>query len=142
MRDPWSMSVWVFIIACLVAAAVVERLWKRWEPKTRSWNIRIGVSPKPGENQVRFMVREILFALLGFAIFVVPPLLVSAPPDEGTSFRGDESILDMTVWIVFMPLAAMALVLATARVLKTIAVAPFVYHRSFDQLSGSFVKRL
>jgi len=136
------MSVWIFIFACLVAAAVIDRLWKRWEPETRSWNIRIGVSPKNGESQVRFMIRETLFALLGLTVFAIPLFLVSAPPDEGTSFRGDESILQMTVWVVFLPLAAMALVVTTGRVLKMLVMAPFVYRRSFDQLTESFVERL
>jgi len=110
----------------LAELIAVNRLRHRLEPKWRSWNIRIEVKPRPGECQLRFLWRDALVTMVCLGVPMLPFVLVSAPPDQGTSFRGDESLIEVAVWLLLFPFAAAAMILTVIKTLKAIALSPFV----------------
>ncbi len=67
---------------------------------------------------------------------------MSAPPDEGTSFRGDESTVEFAVLIAFLPLSAMAFVAVAGCFLKMIYLSLFGRQRVFDKTVGKFVRHM
>lgn len=136
------MYIWTLIaLACLIGFLVFRNSHNRKPTKTKSWNIRFGQLPKHGENQIRYMLKCGIFASVWLIALVTPLLFVSLPPDEGTRFTGDESIVDFAVLIIFFPLSAMAFVAVVGCLLKTILLSLFWRHRVFDKAAGKFVRR-
>lgn len=136
------MSLWIVIavVLLLVVLARADSRDRLNRPK-RSWNIWFGPTPREGESCARYALRRALAALAVLVFLAVPLVFVSAPPDEGAGFSGDESIVELAVFIVFMPLTAMAFVSFVALIFSSMVSVVFRRGQVFDAASGNFVVR-
>ncbi|MGI9205295.1 MAG: hypothetical protein ACR2Q3_14865 [Woeseiaceae bacterium] len=137
------MTVWISIIVVLLVLWLLARLDVRGSSNlpVRSWNIFIGPKPRDGESQVQFSLRKALVALVTTAVVTLPLLFVSAVPDEGADFSGNESIIDLAVFIICGPLAAMAFLTVVASLFSTMVSAIFRRRKIFDSETGAFIRR-
>ena len=108
---------------------------------TRSWNIWFGPKPRDGESRARYTLRRALATSVALVVVVIPLMFASAPPDEGTSFSGDESVVGMAVFMVFGPLAAMAFFTLAALLFSALVSAVFRRRHVFDSAAGEFLRR-
>lgn len=134
-----NMSMWIVIllICLLVVLARVDSRDQSGQP-VRKWNIWFGPSPKSGETQIRYLLRRALAALATFAVMVMILYFVPPTPDEGTSFRGNESIVSLVAVIVCTPLSGLAFVVFATSLLKTAFLAVFRRGYVFDEVAGIF----
>ena len=136
------------MIAWIVLGLVVLLLVVSWAdarnrsslPK-RSWNLWIGPKPKEGEGQAHYTLRRAFAASVTLVVLVIPLFFISAPADEGASFTGDESMLGMAVFVVFVPLAAMAFITLAATLFSSLVSVIFRRHHVFDSTAGEFIRR-
>ena len=75
------------------------------------------------------------------AIVALPLFFVSAPPDEGTIYSGDESTIDFVVFVICAPLAAMASLTIVALVFKAMIYVVFRRGHIFDSETDAFIRR-
>ena len=140
--DDARMVSWV-LIGLVVLLAVVS--WadarNRASLPKRSWNLWIGPKPKEGEAQARYTLRRALTALVTLVVLIIPLFFASPPPDEGTSFSGNESMLGMTIFMVFAPLVAMTIIALVATLFSSLVSAVFRRNHVFDSAAGEFVRR-
>ena len=108
---------------------------------TRRWNIWFGPKPKEGEGRARYTLRRALAAAATLVAVSLPLFVVSAPPDEGTSFSGHESTVGFAVFLVCAPLAAMAFFTLFALLFSALVSAFFREDHVFDVDSGDFMRR-
>ena len=136
------MSTWIVfgVVLALVGLARADSRDRTNRP-TRSWNIWFGPKPREGESRARYTLGRAIVALATLVILAVPLVLVSAPPDEGTSFSGEESIFGMAVFMIFAPLAAMTVVAFVALLSSALLSAIFRSDHFFDGAAGEFVRR-
>lgn len=136
------MVAWVILGLILLLAVVswADARNKSSLPK-RSWNLWIGPKPQDGEGYARFTLRRALASLLTLAFLVLPLFFASAPPDEGTNFSGNESMLGMAILIIFGPLAAMTFLTLMATLFSALVYGLFRRRHVFDGDSGEFVRR-
>lgn len=86
-------------------------------------------------------MRRALASLITLAGLAVPLFFVSAPPDEGTSFSGDESVVDMAVFMIFAPLVAMTFIALCTLLFSALVSAIFRRDQVFDTGTGEFARR-
>jgi hypothetical protein len=136
------MSLWI-LLAVMLLLVVMARVDSRDRSNrpTRSWNIWFGPKPREGETRSRYTLRRALAALTVLVILAIPLLFVSPPPDEGTSFSGDESIAGMAVFMIFAPLTVMAFVSLLALLCSALVSAIFRRRHVFHGAAGEFVRR-
>ena len=136
------MSLWIVfgVVLLLVFLARADSRDRSIRP-TRSWNIWIGPKPREGESRARYTVRRALAATVALVFLAVPLLFVSPPPDEGTSFSGDESVVEMAVFMIFAPLTAMAFVALVVLLFSSLVSAVFRRRQVFHGAAGEFVRR-
>ncbi len=136
------MTVWI-IIAVLIGFLLLARLDVRGPSNlpVHAWNVFFGPKPKDGETQAAYSLRKAIAALAATAILALPLFFVSAIPDEGADFSGNESVVDLAILIIFAPLTAMALLTAIGSLLATLVCAVFRRRHVFDPESGTFVHR-
>ena len=136
------MIIWHFILAMLIVL-VASVTWRKTSLHRKlSWNKSIGPSPVHGEKQIQYVLKRILFAVACALVLAVPLFFANFPPDEGTHFNGDESVVDLILWIFFSPLFAMAIVLFAGSMLKAAFLLIFEIfgrRRYFDDVTGEFV---
>ena len=136
------MVAWVLIgLVLLLALVSWADARNRASLPTRSWNIWIGPKPQEGEAQARYTLRRALAATATLVFLIIPLFFISAPPDEGASFTGNESMLGMAVFVVFAPLAAMAFITVVATLFSSLVSVVFRRHHVFDSNVGEFVRR-
>ena len=130
------------ILFVLMIVTVLFAARRRPDPcAPRALNIWLGPRPSHGENKIRYLLRNALFSMACFAVAVLPLFFLTAPPDEGTSFTGDESMLDLAAWMICFPLSAMAFVALAACSLRALALSIFRRRQVFDQSLGKFVNQ-
>lgn len=136
------MTVWVLIGLVLLLAVVgwADARNRASLPK-RSWNIWFGPKPQEGESRARFTLRRALTVAITLAVLVIPLMFASPPPDEGTSFSGNESMLGMAIFMVFAPLAAMTILALIATLFSALISGLFRRNHVFDSDTGEFVRR-
>lgn len=137
------MSVWISIIVVLLVLLLLACLDARGPSNlpVRSWNVFIGPKPRDGEAQALYTLRKALAALVMAAVVVLPLFFVSAPPDEGARFSGNESTIDLAVFIICAPLAAMAFLTVFASLFSAMIYAIFRRRHVFDSERGAFIRR-
>lgn len=131
----------VAVILVLLAALSLADSRNRSNLPTRSWNVWIGPKPQAGESRARFTLRRAFAALLTLAVVAAPLFFVSAPPDEGTSFIGDESTRNFVVFLICAPLAAMAFISLCALLFSALVSAILRSDETFDEVTGEFTSR-
>ena len=136
------MGLWI-VLGLVLLLWVVMRADSRDRANlpTRSWNVWIGPKPRDGETRARYALRRALVAAIAAVVLVLPLFLISALPDEGASFSGNESILSLVVFIICMPLTAMAIVTLVMALLSAMVSAVFQRHHVFDGAAGEFLRR-
>ena len=140
--DDGRMGLWILIAVILLFALLARADSRdRTNLPTRRWNIWFGPRPQDGESRVRYTLRRALAALVALVVVVVPLLFASAPPDEGTSFSGDESVVGMAVFMVFAPLTAMAFITLAALLFSALVSVVFRRRHRFDSAAGEFLRR-
>ena len=127
----------VLLLAFMVRADSRDRV----NLPTRSWNVWFGPKPREGESPALYSLRRALAASIAAAVLAIPMFFVSGPPDEGTSFSGDESVVDLVVFIICMPLTAMAVVTLLMALLRAAVSAVFQRRHVFDISAGQFLRR-
>lgn len=136
------MSSWTVIVVVLLLVVVARADSRdRSNRPTRSWNIWFGPKPREGETRSRFALRRALAAMAALVIVAIPLLFASPPPDEGTSFSGDESVVGMAVFMIFAPLTVMASVSLLALLCSSLVSAIFRRRHVFHGAAGEFVRR-
>lgn len=136
------MTLWIVIAVTLLLVVLARADSRdRYSRPKRSWNIWFGPTPGEGESRARYTVRRALAALAALVVLAVPLMFVSPPSDEGARFSGDESIVDLVVFMIFMPLTAMALVSFVALICSSMVSAIFRRGHVFDVAAGEFVRR-
>lgn len=136
------MGIWIFLVVVVLLAVLARADSRdRTNRPTRSWNIWFGPKPRDGEGRTRYTLRRALVALVTLVVLVMPLLFISAPPGEGTSFSGDESVVGMAAFMVFAPLTAMAFVTLCALLLSSMVSGLFRRHDVYDAAAGEFVRR-
>lgn len=136
------MSIWIAIIVVLLVLWLLIRLDVRGPSNipTRSWNIFIGPKPRDGETRARYALRKAIAALVAAVIAALPLFFISALPDEGSSFSGNESIIDLVVFIICAPLAAMSILTVLASLFHAMICAIFRRRHIFDPEINAFVR--
>lgn len=136
------MVLWVLIGLILLLAVVswADARNRASLPK-RSWNIWFGPKPQNGEGYARYTLRRAFAAMVTLVAVSIPLFFASAPPDEGSSFSGNESIVGMSMFMVFGPLAAMAFITLVATLFSALVSALFRRNHVFDSAAGQFVRR-
>ncbi len=136
------MSLWIVfgVVLLLVFLARADSRDRSNRP-TRSWNIWIGPKPREGESRARYTVRRALAATVALVCLAAPLLFVSPPPDEGTSFSGDESVVEMAVFMIFAPLTAMAFVTLVVLLFSSLVSVVFRRRHVFHGAAGEFRRR-
>lgn len=136
------MIAWVVVgLVLLLALVSWADARNRANLPKRSWNLWIGPKPQEGEGQARYTLRRALAAAITLVALVIPLFFASPPPDEGTSFSGNESMLGMAMFMVFGPLAAMSFIAVFATLFSALMSALFRRHHVFDSAAGRFVRR-
>ena len=108
---------------------------------TRNWNIWIGPKPNEGEARARYTLRRALAAALALLIVSLPLFVISAPPDEGPDFSGQESTVEFAVFLICAPLAVMAFLTLCALLFSALVSAIFRDDHVFDIETGEFIRR-
>ena len=134
------MHIWLLFIALALITLYYADARDASNRPTRSWNIWFGPKPREGESRARYTLRRALTTLVAFGIVAIPLMFVSAPPDEGTSFSGSESIVGMTVFMVFAPLAVLAFVSFFGLLFSSLVSVIFRHHQVFRVESGKFLR--
>ena len=88
-----------------------------------------------------WIVLAIVAVLVALAILAIPLYFASAPPDEGTSFQGDESTFGMALFMICAPLAAMAFISMRALLFSALVSAIFRDDHVFNVDTGEFGRR-
>ena len=133
---------WI-VIGVLVAFAVLARADSRNRSNlpTRSWNLWIGPKPREGEGRARYTLRRALAAGVALVAVSIPLYFVSAPPDEGPDFSGNESTFEFAIFVVCGPLAVMAFFTLCALLFSALVSAIFREDHVFDIETGEFLRR-
>lgn len=133
---------WILIVV-LMLFALLARADSRDTTNlpTRRWNIWFGLKPREEETRVRYTLRRALAALVTLVAVVIPLLFAPEPPDEGTSFSGDESVVGMALYMLFAPLTAMAVVTLIVLLFSALVSAVFRRRYRFDSAAGEFIRR-
>ena len=136
------MTLWIAfsVVLLLLALARADSRDRSNRPK-RAWNIWFGPTPREGESRARYTVRRALAALSALVLVAIPLAFVSPPPDEGTSFSGNESVVELAVFMICMPLTAMALVSFLALIWSSVMSVVFRRGHVFDTSAGDVVRR-
>jgi hypothetical protein len=136
------MIIWHLVLV-MVIVLVASITWRKTSPHRKlSWNKSIGPSPLHGEKQIQYVLRRILFTFACALVLSVPLFFANSPPDEGTSFNGNESVVDLILWVFFSPLFLMAVFLLAGYMLKAALLLVFeVFGRrcSFDKVADKFI---
>lgn len=138
------MTIWISIIVVLLVLLLLACFDTRGPSNlpVRSWNIFIGPKPRHGETQALYTLRKALAVLVMMAVVALPLFFVSTPPDEGTGFSGNESIIDLAVFMICAPLSAMAFLTVVASLFSAMIYAIFRRRHIFDSETGAFVRRV
>lgn len=140
--DAAQMSLWItFVVVLLLVVMARADSRDRSNRPMRSWNIWFGLNPKEGESRARYTLRRALAALVTVVVLSIPLLFVSAAPDEGARFSGNESVVEMAVFMIFAPLTAMAFGTLVALLFSSVASAVFRRRHVFNGAAGEFVRR-
>jgi len=131
----WPLSVLLIFIVLIV----ISNRHKGYPRASRSRNIWFGPKPAHGENQIQHYLKGALYALACFVALALPMFFLSAPPDEGTSFRGNESVAEFAAWIIHFPLLAMAFVALATYLIKILFLSLFRPRHLFHQDLGQFI---
>ena len=136
------MGLWI-VLSVVLLLVILARADKRNRSQlpTRSWNVWFGPKPRDGERRARYTMRRAGAAMVALLVLAVPLFLIAAPPDEGTSFVGDESTVGFAVFLIFGPLAAMAFISMFALLFSALMSAIFRDDQFFDPDTGEFVRR-
>jgi hypothetical protein len=134
------MNIWVLITVLALISLYYADARDASNRPTRSWNIWFGPKPREGESRARYTLRRALATLVAFITVVIPLMFVSAPPDEGTSFSGNESIIGMAVFMIFAPLTVMAFVSFVGLLFSSLVSVIFRRHQVFHVESGEFLR--
>ena len=140
--DDAEMGLWIVLALVLFLWFVMRADSRdRVNLPTRSWNIWFGPKPREGESRARYSLRRALAATIAAIVLALPLFIVSPPPDEGTSFSGNESIVDLLVFMICMPLSAMAVVTLLMALLNALVSVVFQRRHAFDGATGEFLRR-
>ena len=122
------MTVWISIIVVLFGFLLLARLDVRGPANlpVRSWNVFFGPKPRDGETQAGYTLRKAIAALITTVVVAIPLFFLSALPDEGANFTGNESTFELLVFIIFAPLATMSAFSVVGSVFGTLILAVFL----------------
>jgi hypothetical protein len=127
-----------FVVSCC-AAYIMFRLWRRPYPReSKSLNIWFGPIPAHGEDQVRYYLKDALYALAWCTGLFLPVLLL-ARWGVRAGF-GSES--PVTLQVVFAILLALAYLMSfnfASCLIKAFFVFLFRRRRVFNESLGKFV---
>ena len=136
------MGLWIIVAVLLVFWGLSRADTRnRSNMPTRSWNLWIGPKPREGEGRARYTLRRALAAGITLVVVSIPLYFVAAPPDEGTSFSGQESTVEFAVFLICVPLAAMAFFTLFALLFSALVSAIFREDHVFDIETGEFLRR-
>lgn len=136
------MGLWI-VLAVVVLFWALARADSRHRSHlpTRAWNLWIGPKPREGEGRVRYTLRRSLSAAVALVIAAIPLFLISAPPDEGPDFSGQESTVEFAVLLVCGPLAVMAFLTLSTLLFSALVSVIFRSDQVFDLDAGEFMRR-
>ncbi len=127
-----------FVVSCF-AAVILIRLWRRPYPRaSKSLNVWFGPLPKHGENQIRYSLRDALYALAWSAGLFLPVVLLV----KWGVRVGFESETPVTLQVIFAILLGLAYLMAfnlAACLIKAFFWSLFGHQRAFNETLGKFV---
>ena len=133
------MYAFLFIVIGCFGAFILIKLWRRPYPRApNSLNIWFGPLPTHGENQVRYYLRDALYALAWFVGLVLPILLLIKLGVE-IDRRSDTPVSIQVIFVILAGLSYLMFFNIAACLLKAFFMALFRPRRVFKQSLGKFV---
>ena len=133
------MYAFFFIVISCLAAFILFKLWRRpYPPASKSLNVWFGPLPAHGENQIRYNLRDALYAL-AWSTGLFLPVLLFAKWGVRAGF-GSES--PVTLQVVFAVLIGLAYLMAfnfAACLVKVFLLSLFRRRQVFNKTLGKFV---
>lgn len=133
------MYAFFFVVISCVAAFILIKLWRRPYPRAeKSLNVWFGPRPAPGENQIRYHLRDSLYALAWF-IGVVLPVLLSTNLGLEVGRHSDTPASLQVAVIIFLGLSYLMFFNVVICLLKAFFLWLFRPRRVFNETQGKFV---
>ena len=132
------MYAFSFILISCIAGFVLYKLWRRPYPRTsKSLNVWFGPLPTHGENQIRYNLRDALYAL-AWSVGLFLPVLLLAKWGVWVGYRSETPV---TIQVIFAILAGLAYLMAfnlAACLMKAILLTLFRRRQIFNETLGKF----
>ncbi len=127
-----------FVVSCFVAVILI-RLWRRPYPRTsKSLNVWFGPLPAHGENQIRYYLRDALYAL-AWAIGLFLPVLLLAKWGVQVGRHSDTAASLQVIFVILLGLAYLMAFNIAACLLKAFLSSLFRRRQVFNENLGKFV---
>ena len=127
-----------FVVSCF-AAFVLFKLWHRPYPRaSNSLNVWFGPLPTHGENQIRYNLRDALYAL-SWSIGLFLPVLLLAKRGVQVGFGSETTVTLQVIFAILVGLAYLMAFNLASCLLKAIFLSLFRRRRVFNETLGKFV---
>ena len=127
-----------FAVSC-IAAYILFRLWRRPYPReSKSLNIWFGPLPTHGEDQVRYYLKDALYALAWFTGLFLPMLLL-VKRGVRVGFGSETPVTLQVVFAILLGLAYLMSFNFASCLLKAFFVFLFRRRRVFNEALGKFI---
>ena len=131
-------SLFFFVVSCF-AAVILVRLWRRPYPRaSKSLNVWFGPLPEHGENQVRYHLRDALYALAWFIGVVLPVLLFAKLGVEFGRHSDTPASLQVAL-LIFLGLSYLMFFNVAICLIKAFFLTIFRTRQVFNENLGKFV---
>ncbi len=128
-----------FIFVSCVAAFILFKFYGRPYPRaSKSFNVWFGPLPTHGENQVRYFLRDAMYALAWTAAFFLPVLLL-AKMGVQVGYGSEAPMTLQVILAILIGLTYLMFVSLAVCLLKAFFLSLFWRRRTFNETLGKFV---
>jgi len=133
------MYAFSFVVISCFGAFILFKLWRRPYPReSKSLNVWFGPLPAHGENQIRYFLRDALYALAWFTGLFLPALLLAK---WGVHFdhRSDTPVSLQVIFAILVLISCLMFFNFASCLLKAFFLSLFARRRVFNESLGKFV---
>ncbi len=133
------MYAFSFIVISCFGAFILFKLWRRPYPRaSKSLNVWFGPLPAHGENQIRYNLRDALYALAWSTGLFLPVLLLAKWGVE-VDRRSETPVSLQVIFAILVLLSYLMFFNFASCLLKAFFLSLFARRRVFNETLGKFV---